>query len=369
MRKLPKVLKNKKLRRRSKAEEPQATGVPRITNETVAEHREEVLGSARKYIYPLQHSKHRVVIITIGLIITAVVAFFTYATLALYRFQTTSTFMYRVTQVIPFPIARSGGQFIAYENYLFELRHYMHYYERQQKLDFENEGKEQLEEFKHRALQKVINDAYIKRLAKENNVSVSDQEVDALIQVFRQQDRLGVSNQVLEDVLKDYYGWSLDDFRRTLRQQILAQKVAAALDPENFQRADAALQEVRAGTDFVAVAAKYSDDTASKDNGGEFGYLIERSNPDLPAQTIEALFNMEPGEVSEVINVGYSLEIVKVIERQGERVRAAHILLNFADIETPINDLKEQQPVRLYLSLPPPPSAETVEPTTPEVAP
>ena len=35
--------------------------VPRITSDTVEEHREEVLSSARKYIYPLQHSKHHVV--------------------------------------------------------------------------------------------------------------------------------------------------------------------------------------------------------------------------------------------------------------------------------------------------------------------
>jgi hypothetical protein len=50
--------------------------VPRITNETVAEHREEVLSSARKYIYPLRHSKHRVVRISILLLIIVVVGFF-----------------------------------------------------------------------------------------------------------------------------------------------------------------------------------------------------------------------------------------------------------------------------------------------------
>ncbi len=33
--------------------------MPRITTETIAAHREEVIGKARKYIYPLQHSKNR----------------------------------------------------------------------------------------------------------------------------------------------------------------------------------------------------------------------------------------------------------------------------------------------------------------------
>src|SRR5665811_1430574 len=63
--KLPKIHKIIKLPvRRGTAEsrvEEALSGVPRITNETVAEHREAVLSGARKYIYPLQHSKRRIV--------------------------------------------------------------------------------------------------------------------------------------------------------------------------------------------------------------------------------------------------------------------------------------------------------------------
>src|ERR1700757_4024404 len=44
------------------------SSVPRITNETVAEHREEVLSTARKYIYPLQHSKHHVGRISVSIL-------------------------------------------------------------------------------------------------------------------------------------------------------------------------------------------------------------------------------------------------------------------------------------------------------------
>ena len=52
--------------------------LPRITNETVTEHREEVLSTARKYIYPLQHSKHRVVLISTSILSAAVVVFFVF---------------------------------------------------------------------------------------------------------------------------------------------------------------------------------------------------------------------------------------------------------------------------------------------------
>ena len=230
-----------KLRRKNK-DVLENTKVPMITNDTIAEHREAVLSGARKYIYPLQHSRHRIIILSSIIFAVTIVSFFVYAILGLYRFQNTSTFMYRVTQIIPFPIARAEGQFISYENYLFELRHYMHYYETQQKLQFDSEeGQRQLEEFKTQAMNRVVNDAYVKRLARDNNVSVSSQEVEQEIAVVREQNRLGSSDQVFEDVLRDFWGWSVSDFKRSLRQQLLARKVASTLDTEAKQKAEIAL--------------------------------------------------------------------------------------------------------------------------------
>lgn len=348
--KLKKILK----RRHGAQHDPELRdAAPRITNETVAAHREEVLGSARKYIYPLQHSKHRIVLISSALFLLTIVIFFTYCTLALYKLHTSSTFIYRVTQVIPFPVARAGSRFVAYENYLFELRHYTHYYENQLDTDFSQPGyAPQLADFKRRALDKVVNDSYIKELAKQHGVSVSEQEVNDQITIVRNQNRLGGSDRVFEDVLKDYWGWSVNDFKRSLRQELLAQKVAAKLDTETPKRAETALAELRSGAKFEAVAKKYSDDAKTKDTGGEFGYFVDRTDRNLTAQTTEALFRLQPGQTSEIVNTGYSLEILKNLEKQGYRIRGAHILFNLKDVSTYVNDLKETKPARVYLSLP-----------------
>ena len=87
-------------------DEPLRGDVPQITNETIAEHREQVLSGARKYIYPLQQSKHRIILITVSVMITAVIGLLVYCSLALYKFYQYNTFLYRVTQVVPFPIAK-----------------------------------------------------------------------------------------------------------------------------------------------------------------------------------------------------------------------------------------------------------------------
>lgn len=346
-RKLKKILSKNK-----PTPEVEQPGSNRITNDTVAAHREEVLSSARKYIYPLQHSKHRIVMVTTTLIIVAALAFTSYSLIALYRLESTSSFLYRVTQIVPFPVAKAGPRLVSYENYLFELRHYMYFYQNQQKLDFNTPaGKQQLQDYKKRALEKVINDAYVKQLADQNKLSVSEQEVSDQITILRRQNRLGGSDQAYADALKQNFGWTTDDFRRVIKQQLLEQKVVSTLDQATHQRAEAALAELKGGADFKAVAAKYSDDAGSKASGGEFGFAVDPSSRDLSPLTTDALFKLKAGEISAIINTGYSLQILKNIETDATgKIRGAHIDFNFKSINDYVNDLKDKEKARQYIN-------------------
>lgn len=365
---MKKYLKKFKKNKPAKTEAKKETGkeiiptssMPRVTNETVAEHREEVLSSARKYIYPLQHSKHKIVVFTVSIVLVALVVFFTYSTVALYRLQSTSSFLYKTTQVIPFPVARQGNRFIAYENYLFEVRRYMHFQENQQQLDFSTEvGSGQLDEYKRRAMDKVINDAYIKQLAKENDISVSDTEVEDQITLLRSLELLGSSDEVLEDVLREYFGWSRNDFKRYAKTNLLEQKVLAALDTEAAERINVVQTQLNAGVDFAEVAKKYSDDVTTKEAGGVYDFTIEKTNRDLPPSAIEAIFNLKPGETSEIINTGNALEIFQLIELEDGTAKAAHIAINLKDINEFLNNEKAETPTRTYITLPEPAPLDT----------
>jgi hypothetical protein len=327
-------------------------GAPRITNETIAEHRDEVLSSARKYIYPLQHSRHRIVTISISIFTIAVIAFFSYTILALYKFHTTSTFMYRVTQVIPFPVAKAGGSWVAYENYLFEVRRYMHYYQSQQQVDFNSKaGKSQLVDFQKRALDNVVDAAYVKQLAKKNDVSVSRSDVNEQVALLRAQNRLGGSDQVFEDVLKEFWGWSVADFQRELKQQLLAQKVVSKLDTDAHKHANDYLAQLQAGADFATVAKEHSDDQATKPNGGDYGITIERTNRDLQPKVVQQLFKLQPGQVSRVIETPVGLEIVKMIENNNGKVRASHIFVEFKPASTYINPQRDASKPKKFIGL------------------
>jgi len=61
------------------------------------------------------------------------------------------------------------------------------------------------------------------------------------------------------------------------------------------------------------------------------------------------LFKLQPGQYSDAINIGTGLEIVKNIEQNGDKIRAAHIVFNFKDISAYVNNLKDKKKAHVYI--------------------
>jgi len=323
--------------------------VPQITNETIAEHREDVLKRARKYIYPLSHSKHRIVVVTTAIVITTLIGLFVYCLLGLYRYYQYNAFLYRVTQVVPFPIARFDGTLVSYENYLFDLRHYVHYYQTQSPDVFSSSSKQevlkqQFLQYRKQALNDVITNAYVKKLAQQSKVGVSGKEIDTRIAEVRNQNRLGSNDKVFADVLREYWGWSISDFKRALKDEILVEKVTAKLDTATTVHAQDDLSKIKSGTDFASLG------------GVDYGFGITKTNPNVPPQVVDALFKLKPGQTSDIIvaspvqaNAPVTLEILKATQSDGSTVTAQHISLPLKDIGTYITALKSKEPLRTYV--------------------
>jgi len=325
--------------------------IPKITNETVAEHREDVLKGARKYKYPLQHSKHRIVVVSSVLLVVAIVGFFVYTSLALYKFQQSSGFLYRVTQVAPFPVAKAGSRYVAYENYLFELRRYEHYYQSQQRVDFNSQsGKDQLASYKPKALEEVMQNAYVRQLADANHVSVSSADLNDALTTLRAQNHS--TEQELADVTRKFFGWSLDDLKREIKSELLAQKVATKLDTATAKQAAQVLTQLQSGTDFAVLAAQYSDDTATKAQGGEYAnQTITSASTDVPQAVIRALQQLQVGQTSDVIQAGDTLEIVKLLADDNGKLKAAHISFNITPVSTFVAQYEKTHPQHVYISV------------------
>lgn len=76
---------------------------------------------------------------------------------------------------------------------------------------------------------------------------------------------------------------------------------------------DSVLAEIKAGKDFGEVAKRFSDDTGTKDKGGDLGFFERRM---MVQEFDEAAFNLEVGQVSKVIPTNFGLHVIKLLEKQ-----------------------------------------------------
>ena len=88
----------------------------RITSETVAQHRERILAGGRKFKYPIQYARHRLVINAILISVASIIVISVIGWWQLYIAQNTSEFMYRVVKVVPVPVAVVDGQSVLFSD-------------------------------------------------------------------------------------------------------------------------------------------------------------------------------------------------------------------------------------------------------------
>ena len=215
-------------------------------------------------------------------------------------------------------------------------------------------------------------DAAIGRIASNNKISVDDlrralekdgvvfskyrEEIRDEIVLVRLRDRDVDSKILVTD-------GEVDNFLGTLQKQesrseefnlshILV-RVPEQASPEQVQdrraRAERALAQIKGGTDFRQVAASVSD-APDAVQGGLMGW---REFVQLPTIFSDAVRNLKPGEVTDVLRSGAGFHIVRVNDRRGAAAGAMvtqthprHILIKTSELVSE-NEARERI-IKLY---------------------
>ena len=88
---------------------------------------------------------------------------------------------------------------------------------------------------------------------------------------------------------------------------------------------DSLRDAIYAGTDFAELAIKYSQDPGSKNRGGDLGFT---SRGTLVTEFEEVAFTLDIGEISNPVKTAFGYHIIQPLEKQGDKVRVRHILIN-----------------------------------------
>lgn len=340
-------MKYLKLKDKSEAD----TNTPeRITNDTVAEHREKILAGGRKYKYPRQYQKHRLVLVSIGVVIVALVLLAVLSWHQLYIAQNTSGILYRVTQIIPVSVASVNGEPVRYSDYLMRYRSSMYYYQQYNSLN-ENtaDGKRQSEYTKRKELTSSERFSFARQIAREKKIKVSDQDIDALIEADIQAQ--GVSMQAYErTVLRSYFNWSLGEYRDIVRDRIALREVSFYIDTNAKQRINNIRRSATSGVDFQLLAREQSDDIlVVKSNGGDAG-VMPRGNLDADG-LIAAAANLEPNQISDIIRATDAYYIIKLISKTSDTVHFYRIRVGLTEFEDRFKKLQTDGKIKEYIHI------------------
>lgn len=337
-------IRDKVLRRKPVDDRP-----TRITNETVAEHRERILAGGRRFKYPVQVAKHRLAIISIAIGVASVFLLIILAWQQLYISQNTSKLLYRVTEIVPVAVARVDGADVRYSNYLKKYRSSIYYLEQQNSINLRSaDGQRQSEHIKGRELDSAERDAYAMKIAAQKRISVTNKEVDDFIN--RDIARKNISLEAYEKtVLNSFYDWSLSDYRAVVKTELLKRKVRFAVDTTAQRKAESIVAQAAGGANFADLARAQSDDEPTKANGGEVG-TVDIDNDD-PHGIIATAQTLEPGQVSKPIQGADGYYIIKLTSKTATSVTYSVIKVNLSTFEENFRKLREDGKIKEYITV------------------
>lgn len=134
---------------------------------------------------------------------------------------------------------------------------------------------------------------------------------------------------VTNEELRQFYEDHKDEIPATVGEQVEVAHILFAVEPTEASYEAAAEKiamvknKLEEGNSFEELAKEYSDDPASREKGGDLGFF--KLN-DMVPEFSEALLEMNPGEVSDVVESRFGFHLIKFVEKDGDQYHAKHIL-------------------------------------------
>lgn len=336
-----------------KKKQPEALA-GRITTDTLAEHRQRVLAGGRKFKYPVQYARHKLVVNAIIIGVATVIILWGVGYWLLYQAQNTSDFMYRVTKVVPVPVATVDGQQVRYSEYLMKFRSNLHYLVEKEQIDITTEdGQRQVEFIKDQAMNDAQADAFAAKVAGQRGLNVSDAELETYLKQQRQSsDGNEVSESTYNAVILDYYGWSPEEYQQAMKTKLLRQKVAYAVDEQAAAVAKNVESSISSGsTDLNALS-----DTINTDGKKSVVFWpaawVPKDNQD--GGLAAAASKLEVGQISKAIKTtsGDGYYYVKLVDKNDAQVRYEYIQVPLSTFDAMLKQADTDNKITEYITIP-----------------
>jgi peptidyl-prolyl cis-trans isomerase D len=134
------------------------------------------------------------------------------------------------------------------------------------------------------------------------------------------QEQLRLKTTVTPAEVQAHYTQNLQQFQtpEQVRASHILLKTEGKDEAAVKKQADDLAKQIKGGADIAELARKYSEDDASKANGGDLDYF---GRGQMVPEFEKAAFGMEPGQVSDPVKTQYGFHIIKTIDKKPASTR------------------------------------------------
>ena len=318
--------------------------------EKLEERREEVLSRGKKFKYPVQYAKHRLVLVTVIVALLAVIGLSVAGWAMLYKVQNTGDVIYRLTKVIPVSVAKIDGEKVRYSDYLMIYRSSITPVERQGAAGTLDDLDGMKDYYKRAALDAAEDFAMVEKYAREMGITVSEEEITEAFDAHRTAGGTDRSRESFLRVLMDNFGMSEREYRDMLRMNLLKMKVAKEMDAAAAKTAAEVAKILKEnGNSFDKVQEILGDKVLLEETSGMV------SNLNVDGGRAEAAAGLKPGEVSEmfVSNNGDGYYFVKLVEKNDSQVNYKSVKVPFTVLDEKLKAIRDSEgKIEEYIVIP-----------------
>ena len=197
---------------------------------------------------------------------------------------------------------------------------------------------------RQRAMNQAVQDAYVRKLARERGISVDDRKVDE--EMDRQQKDAGLSKEAYRSAVKDMIGWSLDEARDGIRASLLRWEVSFAVDEAAANLVKEVEAQLKAGKSLTDVAAALGERVQLMPET-----VVPKTNKD--GGLTEAAIRTADGTISGVIKPlgGDGYYFVQPRSRDDSSVTYSYLKIPLTTFKTNFDKLINGKKVTYYVHL------------------
>ena len=227
----------------------------------------------------------------------------------------------------PNVVAIVNGQTIARTEYDARLTQAQTYFLGQPQLDPQSESAQaDLLTLQQQVLSWLVDEVLIAQYADQQGIEVTPSQLQTEL------NRMRGNDQARFDEWLTANGMTLATLQEQLRKEMITAAVRDQVTGSLSQRApqvyvrhillsdevtaEKVLQELQGGANFIATARKYSEDQATRETGGELGWIPRGV---LPPTLEDVAFSLQPGQISDIIKADSGLHIIQVVETDPDR--------------------------------------------------